>query len=163
LLLKAELENLTNLRVPVDYDFEFKVKCASCHAEHAAWVSINATVSEEIPNSRGEANFVMRCKECKAQTNASFVVSFPPSPTLQPYTGATPQPQRVLTIETRGLDFVGWRPTYGQAWTAEGEESGMVFDDIEFEEGELDWAGYDEKAGCSVGVNGIEGSFAKSK
>jgi hypothetical protein len=81
---------------------------------------------------------------------------------FKPYSTAS-QWQKVLTIESRGLDFVDWKPTYGAPFRGEGQESGTVFDDIEFEEGERDWVGYDEKGACPVGVTEIEGKFEKTK
>ncbi|KAI8828886.1 hypothetical protein BJ741DRAFT_624885 [Chytriomyces cf. hyalinus JEL632] len=159
LLLKAELENVTNLRPSsLDHQWNFQVKCTSCHEQHDSWISFNATDTSEIPNSRGSANFVLKCKSCKTQTNASIL-----SDSFKPYTAENGAEQPVFTIETRGLDFVGWRPANGQIWIVEGVESGVVFEDVEFEDGELDWAGYDEKAQCSVGVNGICGEFVKAK
>ncbi|KAJ3391917.1 hypothetical protein HDU84_005065 [Entophlyctis sp. JEL0112] len=76
---------------------------------------------------------------------------------MKPYTSDSGDAQRILTIETRGLDYISWQPTNKQTWVAEGAESGTVFDDIEFEDGETDWAGYDEKGGCPVEVLGIQG------
>ncbi|KAJ3202754.1 hypothetical protein HDU82_007094 [Entophlyctis luteolus] len=82
---------------------------------------------------------------------------------MKPYTSDSGDAQRILTIETRGLDYISWQPTNKQTWVAEGAESGTVFDDIEFEDGETDWAGYDEKGGCPVEVLGIQGMFVRSK
>ncbi|KAJ3032023.1 UNVERIFIED_CONTAM: hypothetical protein HDU68_008056 [Siphonaria sp. JEL0065] len=157
LVITAELENLTNLRVPKDYEWSFKVKCTNCHEDHQGWISFNAIEEEEIPNSRGSANFNMKCKSCKTHTNASILKE-----SLKPYASDNAAPQKILTIETRGLDFIDWKPTHGQPWIAEGADSGTPFDDIEFEEGERDWAGYDEKGSCSVGVTDIQGTFVKS-
>ncbi|KAJ3070949.1 hypothetical protein HDU98_006021 [Podochytrium sp. JEL0797] len=159
LVITAELENLTNLRPSgKDYEWTFRVKCTTCHEDHAGWISFNSIEEHEIPNSRGEANFIMRCKSCKAHTNANIIKD-----SFKPYTSDNASPQSILTIETRGLDFIDWKPTHGQNWIAEGVESGMVFNDVEFEEGERDWAGYDEKSSCSVGVTDIQGKFVKGK
>ncbi|KAJ3099237.1 hypothetical protein HK100_004931 [Physocladia obscura] len=159
LVITADLENITDLRPSAtDYEWTFKVKCTNCQEEHPSWISFNAVTEEEIPNSRGVANFNMKCKSCKTHTNATIVKD-----SLKPYVSTSQSPQKILTIETRGLDFTAWKPTHGETWIAVGVDSGTVFDDIEFEEGERDWAGYDEKAACPVGVTGIEGSFLKSK
>lgn len=80
---------------PVDtpenpYYYTFRVKCTSCHEEHPNWVSFNRFVratdrharqrvfihcfmltnmsiqeQHEIPGSRGEANFVWKCRLCQ--------------------------------------------------------------------------------------------------
>ncbi|KAJ3058802.1 hypothetical protein HDU99_006645 [Rhizoclosmatium hyalinum] len=159
LLLTAELENLTNLRPSgPDYEWSFRVKCTNCHEENPGWISFNAVEEDEIPNSRGTANLNMKCKSCKTQTNATILKD-----SFKSYTSDSGKPQKIATIETRGLDFIDWKPTHGQTWIAEGAESGTTFDDIEFEEGERDWVGYDEKGACAVGVTDIKGTFVKAK
>jgi hypothetical protein len=82
--------------------------------------------------------------------------------TLKPYT----TPSRfspILTIESRGLEFIGWRPTSQELWAAENPDSGTTFDDIEFEGDDRDWAGYDEEASVPVGVTELEGKFERTK
>lgn len=59
------------------------------------------------------------------------------------------------------FDCRGYMPIECQflaGWLAEGEESGTKFDvDLK----ELEWADYDEKAKCSVGIYDLEHKFIK--
>ena len=63
------LNSVTNLR-PLDtaespYEYSFKVQCTSCRETHPNWVSLNRFEQHEQQGSRGEANFVWRCQNCK--------------------------------------------------------------------------------------------------
>lgn len=69
LALKAELSGVTDLR-PLDTEdspfyYTFKVQCTSCRETHPNWVSVSRFEQNEISGSKGEANFVWKCKNCK--------------------------------------------------------------------------------------------------
>jgi hypothetical protein len=69
LALKAELNGVTDLR-PLDTEdapfyYTFKVQCTSCRETHPNWVSVSRFEQNEISGSKGEANFVWKCKNCK--------------------------------------------------------------------------------------------------
>jgi hypothetical protein len=69
LALKAELNGVTSLR-PVDTEdapfyYTFKVQCTSCRETHPNWVSVSRFEQNEVSGSKGEANFVWKCKNCK--------------------------------------------------------------------------------------------------
>ncbi|KAJ3100740.1 hypothetical protein HDU97_001967 [Phlyctochytrium planicorne] len=159
LQLKADLENATDLRpAESDYEWSFKVKCGSCHEENDGFITFNAVDQLDIPRSRGTANFVMKCKFCGSDSNATIVEN-----SLKPYNADDSGSWKtVLTIEARGLEFVGWTPTHGQDLVVKGEESGEVFT-LDFEDDPTTWVGYDEKGKCPIGVNDIEGRFQKAK
>jgi hypothetical protein len=66
-----QLHRVTNLR-PTDAEdtpfyYTFKVQCTSCREIHPNWVSISRFEQNEQSGSRGEANFVWRCKNCKVR------------------------------------------------------------------------------------------------
>ncbi|MCJ1268087.1 hypothetical protein MMC22_007973 [Lobaria immixta] len=92
LALTADLTGVTDL-LPVDtkenpYFYTFKIQCTSCRETHPNSVSISRFVSHfstyylwhrvslrqagqesnEMSGSRGEANFVWKCKSCKILT-----------------------------------------------------------------------------------------------
>lgn len=73
LVLKATLEGLTVLR-PKDteqtpFEYTFEIECTSCREKHDKEITINRFEQHEISGSRGEANFVFRCKNCKVSTS----------------------------------------------------------------------------------------------
>ncbi|KAJ3209889.1 hypothetical protein HDU67_005832 [Dinochytrium kinnereticum] len=159
LQLRAELENVTALKPKDDdYEWSFKVKCASCHEANDGCVTFNGVDQVDIPRSRGTANFVMKCKFCSQEGNASIVEK-----SLKPYDADdSGQWKTVLTIESRGLEFVGWEPTHGQDLVCRGVDSNAEFT-LDFEDDESTWVGYDEVSACPVGVSDIEGKFIKAK
>ncbi|KAI9360346.1 hypothetical protein DFJ73DRAFT_75643 [Zopfochytrium polystomum] len=150
LYIQATLENLENFRpLGDDYEWSFKVKCTSCGEDHDGFITFNAETEDDIPNSRGKANLVMKCKQCKALGNANIVKG-----TVKPYSKSG-QLQPFVTIESRGISITDWQPTHGQTFSAENPDSGTKFEEIEFEEEERDWVGYDEKGHAPVSVMGL--------
>ncbi|KAI9713095.1 MAG: hypothetical protein M1820_001080 [Bogoriella megaspora] len=151
LALSAELEGVTELQ-PQDTEnapfyYTFKVQCTSCRETHPNWVSISRFENNEQSGSRGEANFVWRCKNCKREHSASIINS--PSIYVQQ---SPPKKQNVIEIDCRGLEFTEFKAD-GE-WLAVGIESGTKFSDIDLSEGE--WFDYDEKAGEEVSIKDIK-------
>ncbi|PQE05239.1 DUF866 domain protein [Rutstroemia sp. NJR-2017a BBW] len=102
--------------------------------------------ANEMSGSRGEANFVWKCKSCKRESSAS--VKAPPVP----YQAASPPTrQKIVEFDCRGLELVEFKPE-GE-WLATGTESGTKFTAIDLTEGE--WFDYDEKAGDEVSIKDL--------
>ncbi|KAK5631444.1 hypothetical protein RRF57_007158 [Xylaria bambusicola] len=93
----------------------------------------------ELSGSRGEANFVWRCKNCKMA----------PKPYEQT---EPPKQQTVIEFDCRGLEFTAFSPE-GE-WLADGIDSGTKFEGIEFQDGE--WFDYDEKANDEVSIKDLK-------
>ncbi|EPT04023.1 hypothetical protein FOMPIDRAFT_1028349 [Fomitopsis schrenkii] len=157
LSIKADLENVTDL-VPASEDFEyfFQVKCTSCNEVHPKLVSINSVEEREVSSGKGStAHFVWRCGLCKRESSAKFDPGFKP----QPYSAdANGQFASFLTVDCRGLEFVGFDPR--GTWRCIGAESSTVFDEVDLGEGE--WVDYDEKAALPVGVSNIDGKWTRA-
>ncbi|KAF1834217.1 hypothetical protein BDW02DRAFT_525822 [Decorospora gaudefroyi] len=172
LALKAELNGVTDLR-PRDTEdspffYTFTVQCTSCRETHANPISFTRFESNEQSGSKGEANFVWRCKNCKVSSAP------PPSPFLPPCRlflcvcrehsanvrappvaypqSDPPKKMNILEFDCRGLEFVEFRAE-GE-FLATGVESGTKFEGIELPDGE--WYDYDEKAGEEVSITGVE-------
>lgn len=69
LALTAELNGVTDLR-PNDtednpFHYTFKVQCTSCRETHPNPVTMTRFDVCEMSGSKGEANFVWKCKNCK--------------------------------------------------------------------------------------------------
>ncbi|RKL23833.1 hypothetical protein BFJ68_g994 [Fusarium oxysporum] len=77
LYLTADLQGVTNLRPDDTQDnpfwYMFKVQCTSCRETHANHVGVNRFETNEMSGSRGEANFVWKCKNCKGEWLAEGV------------------------------------------------------------------------------------------
>ncbi|GAM88570.1 hypothetical protein ANO11243_066040 [Dothideomycetidae sp. 11243] len=151
LALTAELEGVTDLR-PQDtqetpYYYTFKVQCTSCRETHPNWVSFNRFEENELSGSRGEANFVWRCKNCKREHSAS-IKEAPKS-----YEAQTPaKAKNIIELDCRGLEFVDFKADGD--WLATGAESGTKFTGIDLAEGE--WFEYDEKTSEQVSITDVK-------
>ncbi|KAK1999763.1 DUF866-domain-containing protein [Colletotrichum falcatum] len=151
LALTAELTGVTNLR-PDDSEgnpfwYTFKVQCTSCREVHDKPVGVSRFDDNEMSGSRGEANFVWRCKNCKRESSASIKAA--PAPYSQ---GEPAKQQKLLEFDCRGLEFTEFVPE-GE-WLAEGIDSGSKFSAIDLTDGE--WYDYDEKAGEEVSIKDLK-------
>ncbi|POR36183.1 Uncharacterized protein TPAR_03622 [Tolypocladium paradoxum] len=165
LVLKAELTGVTNLR-PADtqdnpFWYMFKVQCTSCRETHNNYVGVNRFEANHMSGSRGEANFVWKCKNCKVgssqplhramlltlfgQRESSASVNAAAVPYEQ---GEPPKAQRLIEFDCRGLEFTEFKPEGD--WLAEGVDSHTKFTGIDLTDGE--WFDYDEKAGDEVSI-----------
>jgi rubredoxin len=114
--------------------------------------------------SRGDANFVWKCRNCKVgrlafhdihrrtddyrQREHSANIKEAP----KAYAQSSPVKRvNILEFDCRGLEFVEFKPD-GQ-WLATGIESGTKFADIDLSEG--DWYEYDEKASSEVSIKDL--------
>ncbi|KAH8899681.1 DUF866-domain-containing protein [Thozetella sp. PMI_491] len=157
LTLTAELAGVTNLR-PSDTEadpfwYTFKVQCTSCRETHGKPVAVSRFEVNELSGSRGEANFVWKCKNCKRESSASIKAA----PTSYEQ-GDAPKAQKILEFDCRGLEFTEFQPE-GE-WLAEGSESGTKFTGIELTEGE--WFDYDEKAGEEVSIKELKWAIVRA-
>ncbi|KAK0651452.1 hypothetical protein B0T16DRAFT_403959 [Cercophora newfieldiana] len=147
LVLTAELEGVTNLR-PNDtqenpFWYTFKVQCTSCRETHPKPIAVSRFENNEMSGSRGEANFVWRCKNCKRESSASITAA----PTAYEHSEPA-KPRKILEFDCRGLEFTEFIPE-GE-WLVEGAESGSKFTAVDLSEGE--WFDYDEKSGEEVSI-----------
>ncbi|KAI9724186.1 MAG: hypothetical protein M1828_003931 [Chrysothrix sp. TS-e1954] len=153
LTLTAELSGVTDL-APIDtaenpFYYTFKVQCTSCRETHPNWVG----ESNEQSGSRGEANFVWRCKMCKREHSASIKT------TPAPYTySSPPKRQKIIDIDCRGLEFVDYKADGD--WQAKGIDSGTKFTGMDISDGE--WYDYDEKASDEVSVKDVKWEIRRS-
>ncbi|KAH8835752.1 hypothetical protein DL96DRAFT_1702719 [Flagelloscypha sp. PMI_526] len=155
LSVKATLENVTDLE-PASEDFEyfFTVKCTSCNETHPKSVAVNRKEERELSAGKGTANFVWKCGMCKREHSAKFESK---STTL-PYSDETGNFAPFLTIECRGLEFIGFDPRVRDMEVQRNE--GSPFTEVEFAED--DWTDYDEKAALPVGVSEFESEWSRA-
>ncbi|PPQ62744.1 hypothetical protein CVT24_000438 [Panaeolus cyanescens] len=154
LSIKAELENVTKLQpASNDFEFFFQVKCTSCNETHPKFVSLNRIEEREVTGGKGStAHFVWRCGLCKRESSAKF-----DSSPIRPYEEENDQFGPLLTIECRGLEFIGFDPR--GIWKCEGT-TGAIFNEVDLTEGE--WNDYDEKAKVPVGIANIESRWDRA-
>ncbi|KAJ6113486.1 hypothetical protein N7523_006803 [Penicillium sp. IBT 18751x] len=154
LILSAELEGVTGLQ-PTDteenpYFYTFRVKCTSCHEMHPNWVSFNRFEQHEIPGSRGEANFVWKCRLC-SKTHSASITAGPHVFEAQEDPKKNKNGQKIIEMDCRGLEFTEFKPD-GE-WEVKGAESNTPFSGIDLSDGE--WYDYDEKSSEEVSIKEI--------
>ncbi|KAL5332398.1 hypothetical protein BJX70DRAFT_404651 [Aspergillus crustosus] len=159
LILSAELTGVTDLR-PQDteeepYFYTFRVQCTSCRETHPNWVSFNRFETHEIPGSRGEANFVWKCRLCQ-RTHSASILSAPSAYVFGE--DEKRKGRKVIDLECRGLEFTEFKPDGD--WEAKGVDSSTAFTGIDLSEGE--WYDYDEKAGDEVAVKEIKWELGRA-
>lgn len=158
LMLKATLEGLDSLK-PTDtaqtpFEYTFEIECTSCREKHDKEITINRFEQHEISGSRGEANFVFRCKYCKRESTISI------ERTKQDYTlEADGAPVALLQMEARGVDFVSFIPQ-GNFEAIGSHKSKTPFNEIDLSEGEF--YDYDDNAGNEVSITEIEWTIVRS-
>ncbi|PVH99914.1 DUF866-domain-containing protein [Periconia macrospinosa] len=157
LALSAELTGVTDLR-PLDtedspFHYTFKVQCTSCRETHPNWVTLNRFEMNEVSGSRGEANFVWKCKNCKREHSANIKAAPASYEQSDP-----PKTVNVLEFDCRGLEFTEFKAD-GE-FLATGAESGTKFTGVDLSEGE--WFDYDEKAGEEVSITNVKWSVRRA-
>ncbi|KAK0385921.1 hypothetical protein NLU13_7096 [Sarocladium strictum] len=155
--VSADMNGVTNLRPDDTQDnpfwYMFVVQCTSCRETHANPVGVNRFETNEMSGSRGEANFVWKCKNCKRESSAT-IKDAPKS-----YEQSEPAKSRpILEFDCRGLEFTDFKPE-GE-WLAEGIDSGSKFTAIDLSEGE--WFDYDEKANEEVSITELKWTIKRS-
>ncbi|RDL37328.1 putative DUF866-containing protein [Venustampulla echinocandica] len=174
LTLTADLTGVTELR-PDDtpegpFWYTFKVQCTSCREIHPNYVGVSRFEANDMSGSRGEANFVWKCKSCKvpifshtqdvASTNSSkreSSATIKAAPIAYQQT-SPPTRQKIIEFDCRGLEFTEFKPEGD--WLATGIESGSKFTAIDLTEGE--WFDYDEKAGDEVSIKDLKWEIRKA-
>ena len=48
-----------------------QIECSKCHERADSWHAVGSNELLEIPGSRGEANYIYRCKLCKSVNTLS--------------------------------------------------------------------------------------------
>mmetsp|Transcript_739 Transcript_739/g.878 ORF Transcript_739/g.878 Transcript_739/m.878 type:complete len:157 (+) Transcript_739:14-484(+) len=139
----CKLENVTNLRLPEDDDWYFILKCSQCGAETENEVYFNKIEEHEMEGSRGNANYIAKCKSCERKGKISFIKTFPYK------IENNEEPQVIAEFESRGWDIATAVPKGG--YICDSTESETVFkEEVDLQDG--DWAEYDEEADVPVGI-----------
>lgn len=147
--VRASLDNVTDL-APIDtpespFEYVFRIECTACRTANPKPILINRYESHEILGSRGEASFVFRCKECKAEHSASIARTKDTVKESNKWTS-------LLEIDSRGLSFTEFIPD--GKFEAVGIDTNTKFVEVDLEDGE--WYDYDEKGGVEVSITDAE-------
>ncbi|PKA55896.1 hypothetical protein AXF42_Ash014568 [Apostasia shenzhenica] len=160
LSFSAELENLTDLqpRGGCDdpaYPYYFKLKCENCGEVSQKETCV--VISEEVPlpTGRGTANLVQKCKLCGRDGSIQMIAGHGQPLTLE-------QSQKEEFAKLMIFDSRGFEPTdfsFADGWKAE-SMAGSTYN-VDLSAGEF--AEYDEKGACPVGISNLQAKFSVVK
>eukprot|EP01102_Stenamoeba_stenopodia_P003917 TRINITY_DN14045_c0_g1_i1.p1 TRINITY_DN14045_c0_g1~~TRINITY_DN14045_c0_g1_i1.p1 ORF type:complete len:160 (-),score=36.31 TRINITY_DN14045_c0_g1_i1:86-565(-) len=154
LLLKADLENLTNLRPLPDINWYIKFKCSNCGEVHDKACSLNA--SEKFPVSQGkaEANLVLRCKFCRRENTVDVL---PKAAGIKPYLDSdSGKFVHIASFDCRGVEPVEFEPKDGFA-----VDSALSEQKYEIDLSSKEFCDIDESTNEPVGIYELQSKFEK--
>lgn len=137
LYLQAELNNISCLTFPADYEFTFELECSKCHEPAPKRATFNTIEQHEIEGSKGEASYVATCKFCQARGNIN--ISFP-----KKFAGYQESGAKVPMLQ---IDARGWEIT---KFVPEQPLKADSFSEVLFDDGE--WYDYNDDKGEEVSV-----------
>lgn len=159
LQVSCNMENLREVSLPADEDWYFTTKCTHCNEISDQKIYFKLTEMQDIPGSKGQANFIAKCKFCERVSNVEYIQN-----SISAYTDQNQKFKTIASFECRGMELINFYP--GNSLGALGKESGTEFghpygkEPIEFDG--PDWAGFDEEADESVGIYEFKSQFARS-
>eukprot|EP00882_Tetradesmus_deserticola_P007366 GHRQ01007760.1.p2 GENE.GHRQ01007760.1~~GHRQ01007760.1.p2 ORF type:complete len:163 (+),score=60.18 GHRQ01007760.1:249-737(+) len=155
LYIKADLENIGKIDVPLGHSFCIDVK-ESAGSETRERVHVTAAETHDMSGSKGTANFVMKfAKDSRHECSINVMQ-------LKGVTRAVTEDDEgkfvpVMAFECRGIEPTAFHPEDGFVVTSKG---GKVFDDVDLSE---DWSEWDEKINESIGIYSVEAKFGLHK
>ncbi|KAK9908399.1 hypothetical protein WJX75_007289 [Coccomyxa subellipsoidea] len=158
LFIKARLENVAKISLPLGHTYNLTVK-DSTGEDTREGVTVTSTHEEELPGSKGSANFALKwVRDSKhvAYLNVKEIEKELKNKSKQKITGCYTANDDgnfvgLVAFECRGLDVIGWQPEDGFIVES---TSGARFEDVDLSEKE--WMDYDEKLGESIGIYDLE-------
>ena len=156
LQMKAQLENVEALSTSQpEFRYFVKIQCSACHEESDKWHDITLSDTVTLKNSRGNANFALKCKFCGKESQIDIIKA-----SVCEYTKAKEGSfHTIVEFDCRGMEPISFSPREG--WIVQASDGGQKFDDVDLTEGE--WIDYDEKLKESVRVHELEFKFIKTK
>ncbi|XP_062213452.1 uncharacterized protein LOC133914346 [Phragmites australis] len=156
LFVGAELDSLTNLQPrggcdDPNFPYYLKLRCENCGETTAKATYVTLSEAVDLPKGRGTANLVQKCKLCGRD---GTILMIPGQGT--PLTMEQSQKEEktcLMVFDCRGYEPIEF--SFGDGWKAESVH-GTPFD-IDCSEG--DFAEYDEKGECPVGLGKLESTF----
>ena len=153
LKVKAELENVTNLRLPANYSFCFDLGHPQSD-EVREKVVISPEEKVEVPGSKGEVNLSISWPESKRQGHITILDNYKGKDAPRPITEEDSDYVTLAAFECRGCEPVKWHQL-GEL-VCESTE-GKTFDEVDLTED--DWCDYDDENDLSVGISDLAHEF----
>jgi hypothetical protein len=120
LRIKANLENVTEVFLSPDEDWYFEVSCTTCGEAHDKKIYFVLSEVQDMQGSKGQANFVMKCKSCDRTNNIEYLKN-----THRPYSSENESWETIASFDCRGWSFIAFHP--GNSFGCKGVESSTPF------------------------------------
>ncbi|KAI5078613.1 hypothetical protein GOP47_0006284 [Adiantum capillus-veneris] len=133
-----------------------QVKCNNCGEITEKYSCVVFSELLYLPNSRGKAHLVQRCKFCSREGSVTMMEGKGRPYTLEDSEAGKYVP--LMCFDCRGIEPCEF--SFRSGWAATGA-SGTKFLDIDLTEG--DFTEYDEKESCPVAISNLEHRFVVSK
>ncbi|KAJ4797189.1 UPF0587 protein [Rhynchospora pubera] len=153
----AEIDGLTNLQPrggcdDPTYTYYFKLRCENCGEITQKSTCVSLSEEVPLPNGRGTTNLVQKCKLCSRDGTIQMVAG--QGKPLTDTQGQSGQYTRLMIFDCRGFEPVEF--SFGDGWKAESISGETTFE-MDLSEG--DFADYDEKSECPVGISNLKAVF----
>ncbi|KAF6164284.1 hypothetical protein GIB67_010254 [Kingdonia uniflora] len=161
LMISADLENITELEPRKGTDdpnfaYYFKMKCGACGELSQKETCLILSETTPMPNSRGTANLVQKCKFCDREGTVTMEPGHGRPLLLNVSMKANYAP--LMKFDCRGLEPVEF--SFGRGWKAR-STAGTIFKDIDLSGGE--YAEYCEKGNLPVMISNLRSKFVGTK
>jgi len=157
LLVKLDLENVTDLRIDKDGEIRFYMKwsCNNCQERTPAFVYISPQTTLDNPRGRGQVNFIYKCKFCGRESQADVEKGWEQLSYTDDDSGKF---KRVVAFECRGISPEEYEPR--QTWRCRSTKTETkVFKEVPIGE---DWAEYDDEGDVSLLISGFAAKFERA-
>ncbi|KFD57280.1 hypothetical protein M514_01791, partial [Trichuris suis] len=152
--LKFTCENLRELSPSYPcFRWLLKFKCTGCGESSGVWHDVIEDEKFDIPSSRGQANFVCKCKLCGEQSSVDILKN-----SVRSYkTELNEMWQRVVVFDCRGMEPVDYNADGG--WTVMSSKSNAIYECISLDNNE--WLEYDEEGKVQLSIENVEHRFVR--
>ena len=127
-------------------DWHFRTRCTSCNEDAENPIYFNHCQFMDIEGSRGQANYIAKCKLCGHKGYIEYCQN------SRGFYTDSENWQTLATFECRNIEIAEFIPTTLFKAQGTGGDGETIFDDIDLGGEDHDWAGYDEGGDCAVGV-----------
>lgn len=170
-------ENIESIQVQDTDDnvaeYTFDLECTNCHEMHDSKVLINTKESHEMPGSRGEASFILKCKFCSKDCS----VNLEPYETFL-YSSSSEEVNSKEKRKKHGLNKLGVDKAAILQLDCRGcEPKGFYWNNLtflvklnsgkimecQFDQDENEWYDYDDDSSEEVNITEFQCEFVKGK
>ena len=148
-------DNLSEIFILPSFEWCFMIRCSHCHTDHPKEIYFTENMEVDIKNSKGTANFLMKCKECNTFSTINVYQK-----SYRKINCSTGKGIGILaTFDCRGCELIKWI-VGNEGIFAKGLESDTLFENIDLTDL---WTDYDEKSKGNVLIEEFQHEFLRNQ